>query len=299
MKVFYHTDNDGFLSAALVANFKPQKADMKYVPINYDKPFPMDDIEEGEEVWILDYHIPPEQMDVLLDRTRNVVWIDHHETAIKKYQAYQMSVEKLPIKGIRDVRLAGCALTWLYILGYTVNQYFAMPKLDEYPKVIDLVDNWDTWGHGSGPNLQAKLFNAGSQIHDTEPTGAFWKECLSVTGNKITTTIQEGAIVTAYKKQHAEEYCKASLCWADLDGYRCAILNIGMAGRDWFESVCANHVDIFVTIVFNGEKWLCTLYSNSPEIHVGEIAKGYGGGGHPGAAGFECETLPFEFGVRK
>ena len=43
-------------------------------------------------------------------------------------------------------------------------------------------------------------------------------------------------------------------------------------------------------------KWTVHLYSLN-EVKVNEIAERFGGGGHPGAAGFVCDRLPEEFGV--
>jgi nanoRNase/pAp phosphatase (c-di-AMP/oligoRNAs hydrolase) len=43
--------------------------------------------------------------------------------------------------------------------------------------------------------------------------------------------------------------------------------------------------------VFDGEQYTVSLYSKT--VDVSEIAKKYGGGGHKGAAGFQCKKLPF------
>lgn len=53
--------------------------------------------------------------------------------------------------------------------------------------------------------------------------------------------------------------------------------------------------DLMITFVRRKDKlWNVSLYSTKPEIDCGEIAKSFGGGGHKGAAGFQCEELPFE-----
>jgi nanoRNase/pAp phosphatase (c-di-AMP/oligoRNAs hydrolase) len=39
------------------------------------------------------------------------------------------------------------------------------------------------------------------------------------------------------------------------------------------------------------------MYTDKEGVHVGNIAKKYGGGGHPGAAGFICKELPFNIGL--
>jgi len=40
--------------------------------------------------------------------------------------------------------------------------------------------------------------------------------------------------------------------------------------------------------------WQYSLYSTNPNVHCGEIAQKYGGGGHRGAAGFSSKITPHE-----
>ena len=42
-------------------------------------------------------------------------------------------------------------------------------------------------------------------------------------------------------------------------------------------------------------KWNVSLYSTKEHVDCGAIAKTFGGEGHKGAAGFQCEELPFEY----
>ena len=292
MKVFYHTDNDGFLSAAIIYNFATGGKDAEYFPCNYDGPLPYHAIEQDEEIWIVDYHIPPVAMENLLEeKTENVVWIDHHGTNIDKYKDFPVQ-----IIGIRDTKFSGCLLTWLFVNGRTVEDFLAAEKKGEswLPRAVRLVDDWDTWGHGTQPSAEAKLFHAGTQANDTNPKGEFWRQCMDVTERKVSTTMDEGAIVLGFKSKHAEAYCKSNLFYTAFEGCRCAVLNVGLAGRDWFNSIDQRNIDILIAIIFNGDQWTCTLYGNNKDIHVGELAKKYGGGGHPGAAGFSCKELPFQ-----
>ena len=50
--------------------------------------------------------------------------------------------------------------------------------------------------------------------------------------------------------------------------------------------------------VFDGSKWTVSIYSTNKNIDCSELAKKYGGGGHKGAAGFQCENLPFSITLR-
>ena len=52
---------------------------------------------------------------------------------------------------------------------------------------------------------------------------------------------------------------------------------------------------MMITFSTNGKQWRVSLYQDGrPDVDCSVIAKKYGGGGHKGAAGFECVTLPFK-----
>lgn len=52
--------------------------------------------------------------------------------------------------------------------------------------------------------------------------------------------------------------------------------------------------DLMITFCRRKDKlWNVSLYSTKPEIDCGAICKAFGGGGHKGAAGFQCKELPF------
>ena len=49
--------------------------------------------------------------------------------------------------------------------------------------------------------------------------------------------------------------------------------------------------DLLVMLAYNGSQWKVSLYSHNSSIKCDEIARHYGGGGHPGAAGFFATEL--------
>ena len=81
---------------------------------------------------------------------------------------------------------------------------------------------------------------------------------------------------------------------ADFEGYKCLCANRGQVGSQFFESIGQNY-DILMPMIFDGKQWTVSLYQsgNGADIDLGEIAKKHNGGGHRGAAGFQCETFPF------
>ncbi len=80
-----------------------------YIAINHGMPFPLESIAERENVYIVDYSISKVDMTTLLEKTEEVVWMDHPITAINYYQDYEKK-----IAGIRFVGIAGCQLTYAY-----------------------------------------------------------------------------------------------------------------------------------------------------------------------------------------
>ena len=89
MKVFYHNDMDGIVSARVILDdFITQGKEFQkedFIEMDYNKQFPLDKIADKEQVYIIDYSIAPEEMTQLLAKTPRVVWIDHHKSVIEKY----------------------------------------------------------------------------------------------------------------------------------------------------------------------------------------------------------------------
>jgi hypothetical protein len=62
-------------------------------------------------------------------------------------------------------------------------------------------------------------------------------------------------------------------------------------GRGWVEPY-----DLMITFCRRSDKlWNVSLYSTKDNVDCGVIAKSFGGGGHKGAAGFQCGELPFDY----
>jgi oligoribonuclease NrnB/cAMP/cGMP phosphodiesterase (DHH superfamily) len=77
----------------------------------------------------------------------------------------------------------------------------------------------------------------------------------------------------------------------ELAGHRGFATNIYGFGSNGFGPALMEQYDFCAACIFDGKRWTVSLYSE--KIDVGEICKQLGGGGHRGAAGFQCEALPF------
>src|SRR6185369_12703234 len=96
MKCFFHSaDFDGKASGAIYKLHYPM---IELVGINYGQPFPWETIAEGERVAMVDFSLQPFSDMLRLNESCDLVWTDHHKSAIEEYE--KSGVE---IKGFREV----------------------------------------------------------------------------------------------------------------------------------------------------------------------------------------------------
>jgi len=301
MKCFYHNDNDGKFAAQCVFNWvgihfneDGTGPDTDYIPINYNIEFPMDAILPGEQVWIVDYSIKPDEMRELLKITEDVTWIDHHKTAIARYADFDV-----PIRGVRKDGEAGCVLTFKYIHWWTGRgdgdiDLSAENKDIPVPEAITLVGDRDAWLWEYGD--RTKYFNLGLMVEDLSvgSKGVLAELCFGH-GREYEELMADipcnGSIVEkiqARQNMHALDNYGFE---TELDGIPCFAVNKIKGSSEVFGDLL-NCYAMCSAFVYDGEKYTVSLYST--QIDVSEIAKKHGGGGHKGAAGFVVDELPFK-----
>lgn len=295
MKCFYHgADEDGKLSAFLVKKLARHYDgyEKEFIPINYGMDFPFETIIPGEQIFIVDYSIFPDEMNRLLEITSDVIWLDHHISAIKRYEDANFDVNR--IKGLRYDGIAACMLTWCYLtfiykFGFFTGTKFNESMTEHAPWFVKYVSDFDVWKFKYGRDT--KCFEMGLQICDLEPTSdrtnifeRLMNEILSE--EKI---IDLGEDLLIYRDNWAKEYCEHVGFETEFEGYKCFAMNLAMISSDHFQSVDADKYDMFIGFSFNGKAWNYSL--RSTKVDCSQIAMKYGGGGHKGAAGFSVDSL--------
>jgi len=291
MKCFYHDDADGKCAGFWVsfsASLEDRCDSKDFIEMTYSKPFPIDTIRTGEQVYIVDYSISPDEMRRLLTITRDVTWIDHHKTAIEKYKDFEYN-----IPGIRLDGVAGCMLTYCYLHHMTRNGEgcilpFDMLMTADAPMFTKLIADWDVWKFEYGDDTRHFItaFNAGNFT----PESAAWLGLVYIQDSDCKTFIAEGMIMTKFRDSWAKDYMKLGF-ETEIDGYKAFAVNIGHANSEWFKSLEPGKYDILMPFAFDGKKYTVSLYSTT--VDVSEIAKNHGGGGHKQASGFVCKELPW------
>ena len=279
MKCFYHDDMDGKCAGAIVYKaMKNQEDDgtgFGYFRINYKDNFPFEIIKPNEEVIIVDFSLQKDgEFQKLLEITKNIIWIDHHKTAIEKHG-------DLDIKGIRRDGMAGCELAWEF---FFPNQ--------EVPPVVKLLGDYDVWAFKYGEDTN-KL-QTGIRLYNTKPDSQEWSRWLD-SSYYPTEELEKGEISLFYRNNYYAGLVKSwsffTEFFTELEGFKVIACNAGSVSSQLFDTITEDF-DIMAPFIFDGKQWTVSLYTTK-NIDVSEIAKKYGGGGHKKAARFQCKELPF------
>jgi uncharacterized protein len=265
---FHHNDPDGHASGAIVRYALGDAVTLIESDYNGTSIIPWDLVEQVEQVIVTDFSFPVADMRRLA-KGRELVWIDHHKSAIAEFAGI---ADHWP--GIRDVSEAACVLTWRY--------FFPQRPV---PKAVILVGDRDTWRWAekdTGP------FNESLHSHDHHANNAaFWKPLLEDDPSTLEKMIEEGVWLREIKLRKVDRTMKARSFEVRFEGYRTLAVNtrgsgdVGDYGRDRGYEIVYAYVD---EMRVGGLTTVVTLYSDQVDVSV--VAKRYGGGGHAGAAGF-------------
>ena len=282
--VIYHSaDLDGKCSAAVTLTYLNEPADL--YPINYGQDFDWEMVKDRPVVVMVDFCLQPfSDMIKLHDLVgqNSLIWIDHHKTAIDEYDKYMVN-QKAHWHGLREIGRAGCELAW--------ERFF--PAL-HVPLAVKYLGQYDVWCHEDKNTL---AFQYGMRtVGDCLPDSPIWDLLFEGDEALIDEFIATGGIVLKYERQQNEIYAKSRSFPTSINGLRAIACNRGLCNSTFFDSVWdPEKHDLMLAFCLTPKgHWKVQLYTGKPDVDVSVIAKNHGGGGHRGAAGFECDELPFE-----
>jgi uncharacterized protein len=274
MKCFYHqSDFDGQCSAAIVRYAFPECEPM---PITHGDSFPFDALQAGETIYMVDFCLPMELM-VRLSQRSELIWIDHHKSAVEEAEEIGFNP-----KGLRRIGQAACELTWQFLFPNT-----------GLPHAVYLLGRCDVWDLEADPAVLP--FHFGMGLQDTEPSSALWPKLFAQDAALEKRVIRQGKVISQYCNRENEKRARWCSFETTLQGVRAIAINAGLTNADVFKGVWdPSRHDLMVTFCWMSKGlWKVTMYTEKPDIDCSALARKFGGGGHKGAAGFECRDLPF------
>lgn len=292
--VHHKADNDGILSAALIANYLLTNKHNKIETWGVD----YDDLnnlwKQGTDamtekfgkyfsVFMTDMSFnDPEAMVWLHQNIDNLYWFDHHKPIIEE------SKNKFDdIQGIRNTKQS--ALMCVY-------QFIYNPELKNVPEVIQMLSDYDSWqwvekGYDKDYIM---AFNTGYTFI-SELNINFWLDNIEdILNNKDKNlnakALEKGNVIEQFMLQKNKKMLKeCDKNWL-VDGRKCVVVfQNDRTYSHMFESL--KDTDIEQGVAFkrleNGQ-WKVGLYNinETTDFDCGEYLKEkYNGGGHKGAAG--------------
>ncbi len=276
MKAFYHSaDLDGHCSGAIVKMAYPE---CELIGINYGDEFPWDTIDPSETVFMVDFSLQPFSDMVKLASKCNLVWIDHHKTAIE--EAHKVGFSSAG--QLLEIGTGACILVYRYL------DFFFRPL--SIPTFVKLLGEYDVWNHS---DLRTLPFQYGMRLLDTMPDNdALWRSLFDL--ETVQRIVEDGGIVLKYMTQYNKKYAKSCAFETEIEGLKCLAINKMLANSQLFDAIWDNKIfDAMVAFGWRNGHWAVSLYTDKKNVDVSLVAKRFGGGGHKQAAGFQCQSLPF------
>lgn len=264
--IYHSRDLDGWMSAAIVMKKFPS---IQLIGWDYGQDLP-ELSSEHVPVIMVDVSFPNHNMRHLIEKN-NLVWIDHHISAIKEIS----KMEPLPfIEGLRNDKKAACELTWEYFFpDYPI------------PEPVRLLGMYDSFRHkGTSEEDMVMQFQYAARAFCSDPEDCFNMMLDSFDG--VQSWIQSGFSIFQYLKTMAkQDYTRGFPVF--FAGYKFIMVNTERFNPINFGiKYHEDGYDGAGSFFFKNGKWEFSLYNDNGKVDVSEIAKRYGGGGHRGASGF-------------
>lgn len=291
--VLYHANcNDGF--SACMAAFLHFNNRAEYLAVNYGEAPPQKI--EGSDVFIVDFSYKRPTMLDIASRARNLVVLDHHETARDELRDFPRKPEKnVDIRF--DMNKSGAVMTWeyfhpespvpdicLYAQAYDLGGLFK--PASEMP--VDVPDDLEDYHFGI--TMRPFKIDEWRGFFDYNPKDGKWYQN-TVEFERV---MDHGRVIKKYFYKHLDVVLQKPATLV-LNGMEVPVVNAPyfMASHAGNRLALESAHGIGATYIVAGDKVLFSLRSIG-DTNVAEIAKTFGGGGHKNAAGFSVNISEFQ-----
>lgn len=277
MICLYHSaDLDGICSAAIVIAALPG---CRAIGIDYGQPVPWEAMIPGENVYLVDFSLPMEDMQRLSKRSL-LHWIDHHKSAIEAAEAAGF----LASGGqLLDSTQAACELTWAYVMHDT-----------PMPVGVKLLGRYDVWDLNHNSDVLPYQYGMRSLSAASSPLDPQWWKVFDGNFEFNGFVRDRGRAILAYEDATNLKYADIAHETHICDLPAVAINRLLCNSRTFDHAYHPERHALMLAYGFDGQQWKVSLYSDQgSSVDVSEIARRFGGGGHAHAAGFRCDELPF------
>ena len=279
--VLYHNDQDGRCAASIARTAYPE---LYPVVGSYDGNVHWEKFRYGDLVVVADMRFNPTTM-IRLANNYRLIHIDHHLP--NEEELAELQAAKYNPSGIRPttkpIDKSASLLSW---------EYFFKDK--PVPHAVKLIDDYDLWKFKYPDTL---AFHYGLETVDHGPRNLdLWERLFNDDPGALDFIRMRGEELLGFILPN-NKICCHDLCYeTTLEDYTVLAVNTRAANSSLFDGyVDKSRHDFMLMYAYIGSIGLyrCSLYPAKSELNADKLAQIYGGGGHPGAAGFSCKDLPF------
>lgn len=267
--VIYH-DNcaDGF-TAAWVATRALGQCELR--PAQYGEPRPYLGDVEDRQVYILDFSYPPFDLFDIAEAADHVVMLDHHKSAARAFDEGHNVAENLEV--LIDQSRSGARLAWDWF-------HPGQPA----PALVRYVEDRDLWRWGLWYTRDVNAY-----IASFPKTLAMWDSVAEALEDMFYQCCDLGSAILRYQERLVEQIAE-NAHRVDIDGHNVPAVNSPILQSELGHKLAEG--EDFAAVYFDTpDKGIVSLRSREDGCAVHEVAEKFGGGGHPGAAGFPREPF--------
>lgn len=316
--ILHHTDMDGISAREILRSFLNQYTeykDIKTIAYNYEKDYDFASFNpEGLDVIAVDLSLKVDDIETISLVSHRFIMMDHHATSIRQFGRTSDQLLRIvkPNEESSDSEFKTLVLLDTNRCGakivYDVLKKTKCPRNDDYamtimryfkksfdhinPFIVDLIDQYDRWVYtNNDPIYLNEYFYASNRVRMPDREFYFLDILTTVEFIKF---LEIGKTIFNAKKVisdiQADNFTQPTTLTIGGKTYKVCRAYGFTNSLSFGDKI--NEYDICESIRFYDQKtgrYTVSLYTSNPDIDVSRIAEIFGGGGHPGAAGFCSE----------
>ncbi len=219
----------------------------------------------GRDVYLVDFSYQRAVVTEMLTSAKSITLIDHHKSALQDLAGLE------GLKTFTDLERSGATLAWDYLF----------PD-QKRPPLIDYVEDRDLWRFKlpDSREIQADMLSY-------EYNFATWDKLMAADQTQLAKMAEAGAAIERKHHKDVAELVKVSQRRMAIGGYSVLVANVPYTLGSDAAHLLAQGEPFAAYYWDSRDGRTFGLRSTEAGIDVSEIARQYGGGGHPKAAGFK------------
>jgi oligoribonuclease NrnB/cAMP/cGMP phosphodiesterase (DHH superfamily) len=282
--VFHYPCQDGLGSGyvAWLAHKINDWAIPDLYPIAHGMLFDLDRV-AGKRVLFCDYSPKLDMLNQVELVAGQIVILDHHVSAQKDLESKSYA--------IFDMTRSGVGLTWDY--------FFPFKQIPRFLSMIQDRDLW-VWKIAGSKEFCSGFFTVCSCVESYDFVELFKLfDELYTNPDKLEYYISLGTVLDKATTRKVQSIAKGALKKiVTYQGKKVCVVNCTGEFISELGNVISSSPDVDYAVMWRHNavtnEYNVSLRSTGTKADVSEIASSFGGGGHPNAAGFVCQTNPYD-----